>query len=440
MQRRETRIRSDEEAAVAEDTLARTLRYRWLIFWILALGYVLVNFHRICTAVVAVDMMRDLAAGGTLVGILGSAYFYPYAVMQLPAGLLADSWGPRRTIATFFTVAFAGSVLLGAAPSATWAIAGRVLVGIGVSMLFVPTMKVLAEWFRQSEFATMTGILMAMAGLGALTAAAPLAWMSGWIGWRLSFVAVGVATLALALLAWVFVRDRPSDLGWPAPQQGPSSSPGPISLSEGVRRVLTHPPFWPLAAWFFFECAVFFSFGGLWGGPYLMHVHGLDRGQAGQILSMSPLGMMIGSPLLSLASNRLFCARKPVIILSSAITMGLVAILAFRAGSISIPELYLVCVGLGMFSAAAVTIGFTTAKELFPVQIAGTAVGLVNLFPFSGGAVFQPVLGAILESHGRTGGGFTVAAYRASFLTLLGCAVIAFLTSFFLKETLVDAP
>jgi sugar phosphate permease len=423
---------------VAEDPLERTLRYRWLMFWILAAGYVLVNFHRLCTAVVAVDMMRDLAAGGTLVGVLGSAYFYPYAVMQLPAGLLADSWGPRKTITTFFIVAFAGSVLLGAAPSATWAITGRVLVGIGVSMLFVPTMKVLAEWFRLSEFATMTGIFLAMAGLGALTAAAPLAWMSGWIGWRLSFVAVGLATFVLAVLAWVFVRDRPSDLGWPAPHQGPASVLEPISLREGVRRVLTYLPFWPLAAWFFFECSVFFAFGGLWGGPYLMQIHGLDRGQAGEILSMSSLGMMVGSPFLSFASNRIFRARKPVMILTSAITMGLVAILAFRTDSISIPALYLVCAGLGVFSAAAVTIGFTTAKELFPVQIAGTAVGLVNLFPFSGGAVFQPLLGAILESHGRTGGAFTVAAYRASFLTLLGSAAVAFLTSFFLKETLAD--
>ena len=48
--------------------------------------------------------------------------------------------------------------------------------------------------------------------------------------------------------------------------------------------------------------------------------------------------------------------------------------------------LYLICLGLGMFASAIVVIGFTTAKELFPVQIAGTATGLVNLFPFAGGA------------------------------------------------------
>ena len=89
------------------DGLNKALRYRWLIFSVLAVSYMLVYFHRLCPAVVAEDMMRDLKAGGVLVGLLGSAYFYPYALMQLPAGLLADSWGPRKSITTFFTVAFA---------------------------------------------------------------------------------------------------------------------------------------------------------------------------------------------------------------------------------------------------------------------------------------------------------------------------------------------
>jgi sugar phosphate permease len=59
------------------DLLDKTLRYRWIIFWVLALSYVLVYFHRLCPAVVAVDMMHDLHAGGALLGLLSSAYFYP---------------------------------------------------------------------------------------------------------------------------------------------------------------------------------------------------------------------------------------------------------------------------------------------------------------------------------------------------------------------------
>ncbi|WP_028319850.1 MFS transporter [Desulfatiglans anilini] len=422
---------------MVSDALGRALRYRWLIFWILAFGYVLVYFHRLCPAVVAVDMMRDLNAGGALTGLLGAAYFYPYALMQLPAGLLSDSWGPRNTITLFFLVAIAGSFILGFAPSVFLAIIGRTLVGLGIAMLFVPTMKVLAEWFETKEFATMTGILMAMGGLGSLIAAAPLAWVSNLIGWRMSFVAVGVLTLILAVLVWFFVRDKPQDMGFEPPMGAPKVKPEAIGLMQGVAKVVKEPFFWPVAVWFFFDCAVFFSFGGLWGGPYLIQVYGMSKGEAGRILSMLAIGMILGSPLLSYASNRVFKGRKPVLILSSTILVALTAVLAFATASIPTVGLYAVCLGLGVFSSAVVVIGFITTKELFPVQMAGTATGLVNLFPFAGGAVFQPLLGYVLEKGGQgVGGAFTLAAYRQAFLVLFVCGVIAFLASLFTRETL----
>ena len=417
------------------DAITKANRYRWLIFWILAISYILVYFHRLCPAVVAVDMMRDLHTGGALLGFLGAAYFYPYAAMQLPAGLLSDSWGPRRTITLFFIIACVGSVILGSAPSVIWAIVGRTLVGLGVSMLFVPTMKVLAEWFRIAEFATMAGILMAMGGIGSLTAASPLAFLSDRIGWRMSFFLVAIMTGTLALLVWLFVRDRPSELGWPSPADSSQNEIETPGLLEGMKKVLTTGRFWPVAIWFFFNCAVFFSFGGLWGGPYLIHICGLSKSEAGHILSMLAVGMIVGSPLLSFISNRVFLGRKPVIVLSSAVMMVITAMLAFWTDALSKPMLYFLCLGLGIFSSAVVVIGFTTTKELFPVKIAGTSTGLINIFPFAGGAVSQPVLGAILESRGRVGDAFTVDGYERAFLALFISAIVAFGASLWLQET-----
>lgn len=418
------------------DARGKMERYRQYIFWILALGYVLVYFHRLCPAVVALDMMKDLNSGGALLGLLGSAYFYPYAAMQLPAGLLSDSWGPRRTITLFFFIAFVGSLLLGLAPGLGLAVAGRILVGLGVSMLFVPTMKILAEWFEARRFATMTGILMAMGGIGSLVAASPLAMMSGWIGWRGSFVVVGIATLLLGALVWLIVRDTPASLGYPGPDDALPQKPQPIGLLAGMRKVAGSGSFWPLAGWFFFTMAIFFSFAGLWGGPYLMQVHKLTKGEAGSVLSMCAAGMIAGSPLLSWLSNRVFMARKPVIVISSAVNLGLAAALWLAVDSLPVWSLYALCLLMGIFTSAVVTIGFTMAKELFPVNMAGTSTGMANLFPFAGGAVFQPVLGAVLESGGKTGNAFTVAGYGNAFLVLFACALIAFVCSLTLRETL----
>jgi sugar phosphate permease len=71
--------------------------------------------------------------------------------------------------------------------------------------------------------------------------------------------------------------------------------------------------------------------------------------------------------------------------------------------------------------------------------MAGTSTGLVNLFPFAGGAVFQPVLGYLLERHGRIEGAFTLAGYEEAFLALFVCGIIAFLATLFLQETLTKA-
>jgi MFS family permease len=207
-------------------------------------------------------------------------------------------------------------------------------------------------------------------------------------------------------------------------------------MTQGIRRVLTTAAFWPVALFFFFDCAVLFSLGGLWGGPWLMQVYGFDKAEAGRILSMLAVGMIVGSPLLSRLSDSVFRGRKPVIVLSAAVSLVLTSFPAFAVDSLTTPSLYLIFFGLGIFCSSVAVICFTTTKELFPAWMAGTATGLVNFFPFAGGAVFQPVLGWILERHGHTPAGFSVQGYREAFLTLFICSALALLASFLVKETM----
>ena len=418
---------------------AKVSGYRWVVFGLLAFGYLLVYFHRLCPAVVAVDMQTDLGTGGALLGFLAAAYFYPYALMQIPSGLLSDSWGPRKTITVFFTLAGAASIFLGLVESTGWAILARGLVGLGVAMLFVPTMKVMTHWFPTAQFARMTGILMAVGGMGAYSASRPLAWLSDQIGWRGSFVAIGVATLLMAAAIWLLVRNKPEDMGLPAvnpPAQDNTGDSPVIGLVQGMRMVLSSGAFWVLAAWFFFSFGIFFSFGGLWGGPYLMQVYGLDKAEAGNILGMLALAMIVGGPFLSWLSDKVFYSRKKVIVLASVVTLGLTVLLAFFTAALSRPVLYLLCFLMGMFNSAVVVVAFTSVKELFPVAIAGTSVGLVNLFPFLGGAVAPPILGAILESFGKTGAGYPAAAYAQAFRVYFFLALIALGLACLVTETM----
>jgi len=411
--------------------------YRWLIFFILALGYVLVYFHRLSPAVMALELMKSFNTGGAIVGLLGSAYFYPYAIMQLPAGLLSDSLGPRKSVTIFLIIAAVGSLLFGISPNVGLAIFARVLVGLGVCMVFVPTLKVVSLWFTRSEFSMMAAILNAMGGVGVLVAAAPLAFLTDHLGWRKTFIAIGIATIMLAGAIWTWVRNRPEDMDLRpavAPDNG-SGSVGAIPLLEGMKSVLRNGRFWAIAIWFFFNCGIFFGIGGLWGGPYLMHVYGLSKAGAGNVLNMVAVGLIVGSPVLSMLSDKVLASRKKVMIISSIAVVLTMLALTFFTDRLTPPVLYMAFFCIGMFSAAIVVIAFTSTKELFPLEIAGTSVGAVNLFPFAGGAVFQPVLGYVLDTVSGGADSYSVAGYRAVFLVCLGASVIALVAISFMKET-----
>jgi sugar phosphate permease len=416
--------------------LIKTNHYRYFICFLIFLSYILVFFHRLCPAVIALEIQESFGLSGPLLGLLGSAYFYPYAAMQLPVGLLADSWGARKTISTFFLLAAAGSVVMGMAPGVGTAIFGRVLVGVGVSTVFVCNFKILSEWFTVREFAIMGGLFTMMGGLGALSASAPLAWMSELIGWRNTLIAIGFMTFAISLLVVAFVRDRPSDMGLTpvrSPEAGVPDSK--IGIGEGIKIVALSRRFWPVSIWAFFCIGTTFAMGGLWGGPYLMEVYRMSKPQAGGVLSMIALGIISGGPLHGWLANR--WGRKTVLSGCSA-ALGLTfAIFYVFTDSLSIPLLYLLFFTFSLAGAAPGHVAAAMSKELFPLSIAGTSVGLVNIFPFLGGALFQVAAGAVVGRGAGTVGVYSVSGFRNMFLLFLVGSLVSLTAAFLLRETLV---
>ena len=431
---------------MTENVAGKIMRFRWLIFVVLTLAYFFVYFHRLSLSIVANDLIADFKTTASVMGLLGSIYFYCYAFMQFPAGLLSDSLGPRKSVTFFLIIASAGSIIFGFAPTIKVAFLGRVMVGLGVSMVFIPTMKILSRWFHPHEFAFMTGILNAVGGMGVLAATWLLAVMTLLFGWRISFELIGCCTFIIVVLVWFVVRDRPEDKGWPSIEEldkkkddkvtQPTTQ---ISLLEGARRVISEKYFWPVAIWFFFDCGVFFAFGGLWGGPYLMHVYGMSRAQAGTVLSMIAWGMIIGSPPLGFLSDKVMKSRKKPFILCNLVLVIELLFLSIYPTGLPHITLYILFFIFSICSSSVVIFGFTIIKELFPMEIAGTSTGMVNLFPFLGGAVFMPLLGRVLDAYPKSDtGGYSLEAYSMLIIILLGASVLSLICTFLTKETYQD--
>ncbi|KIX13453.1 MFS transporter [Dethiosulfatarculus sandiegensis] len=408
----------------------------YLIFSLLCAAYLLVYFHRLAPNVVALDLMKDLNTGSGLFGVLASAYFYPYALMQLPAGLLADGWGARKTICSSFCLAALGSFVFAWAQTPLVAILARIMVGLGVSLCFVPALKVLTRWFTAAQFAALTGFILAIGGLGVFCATTPLAYLTVWLSWRGSFVFMGMLTFLVAVLVWFLVRDTPEEMGFPPvalPLSGPEAGQPQSGIKDNLGLILKSPAFWLLCIWFFFHAGIFFGFAGLWGGPYLMQVYGMTKPQAGNALSFIALGMIASGILMGRLSARYPQKRKVIVVFNTSMLTLFCTQPSLFPGLLPAEWMPVWCLGFGFFSSASPVLVFSMLKEIFPLSMTGTVTGLINLSPFLGGALIQPLIGYILEADSNGGGVVTAQAYGEAFMVFLPMGGIAVLTALLLR-------
>jgi sugar phosphate permease len=417
--------------------LPGTSSLRWVIFGVLGLQYLTAYFHRVAPAVVAPDLMKTFSLSGTSLGVLASAYFYSYGLAQIPAGILCDSWGARKTVTLFSLVTTAGVLLFGLSPSFTVAIVARALIGLGVSAVFVAAMKVLASWFKPREYGRITGALLAIGGVGWFSATTPLAFAVSEFGWRPSYVAMGFFAGTLTVLTWIWVEDEPSH-GRPISftTTAATYTRERRNAFKDLAAIMKEGHFWAIAIWFVARGGALFGFFGLWAGPFLTDIYQLSKASTGLVLSMIALAMMFMSPILGHLSDRTFESRKQVLVGTSVVNMACFLFLVIFFDSLSLLGLCVLFFVLGATSSAAGTLAIAATKEYFPAEIAGTAIGAVNVFPFIGAVLFQPLIGFLLDAAGAVRGAYPSSAYRLVVLVFAASSVIALISILFCEETL----
>lgn len=427
--------------ALDQEKVNKVLKYRWVVFIILAAAYFFVYFHRVSTAVVASDIMETFGVGAASIGLLGSAYFYAYTAMQLPSGILADSWGVKKTASVFTLLAAVGAILTGVSSNFTMVLIGRILIGIGVAMVYVPVMKVLAIWFRKNEFASMSGVLLAIGNIGALSAAGPLAFMAGILGdWQMVFLVLGVFSVVLAILIWVLAKDSPKDLDAPslpeieAEENGveyiPPAAIEKIPMGEALKQTFgAGMKFWPISIWFFFMYGSLMVYQGLWAGPFFRDILGWEKVTYASILSFVAIGMIFGCPVAGYLSDKVLKSRKKVLLVGTAVYILLWAVIWSQAGAIQSTTAYTIIHFLFGFFGGFFVVSYAQVKEWFPPEIVGTSIGAFNIFPFLGGAILMTVTGRMMN-----GAAATLASYKGVWLLMLVCMIVAFIALFLSKE------
>jgi sugar phosphate permease len=411
-----------------------TSRLRWLIFGILSLQYLTVYFHRVAPAIVASDLIETFLLSGTSLGVMASAYFYSYGLAQIPVGILCDSWGVRKTVTLFSLITTVGVILFGMANSFTVAIIARSLIGLGVAAVFVGAMKIFAVWFKPHEYGRIASALMAIGGIGWFSATTPLGFAASRFGWRISFVVMGLIAGALTLITWFWVRDEPphnraaGDLA----RTGNKDRNALKDLTMAVKE--RH--FWAIAIWFVIRGGVLFGFFGLWAGPYLTDIYRLSKGATGLVLSMIAFAMMFASPVMGHLSDRTLESRKKVLVGTSILNLACFIFMIIFFDNLSLTGLCILFFVMGVTVSSIGTLAIAATKEYFPPHMAGTVMGAMNIFPFVGAVLFQPLIGLLLDAAGAVKGSYPPWAYRLVIVAFAATSVLALISILFCKETL----
>ena len=403
--------------------------YRWYIFAMCCSTYVISGFWRVSNAVIAGDLSRDLSLSSEMLGLLGGAFFYAFGLAQLPMGPLLDRFGPRLVISLLACIGAASAVVFALAGSGAVAILARAGIGLGMAAVLMGSFKILTTWFLPHEFATLSGILVAVGNLGGVGATIPLAWLSEALGWRGACGLMAAVTLLLAAGIYLIARDRP-------PQQSGMQEHIPPSLAdmrEGLRTVFSNGPFWRIAPLGFASYGTLITAQGLWGGPFLVHTYGMTKVAAGSILLATPIGVVCGAPFWGYCSDTLG-RRKP---LSLVVHCAMLIVFSSLTLHLPLPRWGLMIqFWLLGFTSAAVYVLYAQAKESFPLSIAGTALTGLNFFVILGAAVFQQMTGIIMGYWQPSGNGaLPLEAYRWGFGISAGLLALALVLYAFCVDT-----
>ncbi len=392
-------------------------------------SYVLSFFHRTAPASIAGQLTRAFDIPRAVLGALAGTYFYVYTVLQVPVGVLADTYGPRRLLTGGSLVAAAGSLAFALAPTWEVAAAGRTLVGAGVSVAFIAVLKVNAVWFPSNRFATLSGATMLMGNLGAVLAGVPLAWAVTWASWRTVFVALAALSAAFAIASWLVVRDRPEDDGFPAVNPRSPAAGLPQPWTRALGRVLANPATWP---GFFVNAGIggsFLAFGGLWAVPYLVEVHGMRQVAAAQHASVFLLGVAVGSLIVGAVSDRLGNRRGVMRAYTLLYTLSWIPWVLDVRWPFGATLAWFALMGLLV---PGFTLTWVVAKEVNRPEHSGMATSVVNVGVFLGTGLLQPVIGWQLDL-GR-GAGDVAGAWSRAVLILAGAAAFGAAASLLVRE------
>lgn len=369
--------------------------YRWAILGVTIIAFVQTHLHRMAFPPLIPTFVNDLGLSYAGAGTIQTAYFWTYTAAQVPIGLASDRWGARVVMLASMTTLTLGALAFAASAGQVTSVLARMAVGLGAAAVWVPSMRLMSEWFPEGERGRVAGLISTGGGLGAVIGLVVVPWLAvGW-GWRLAYGATIVPALVTLALVASLVR------------RGPFGAAGRSVGLGGLRQVLATPAIWPI------NLSVLLAFGGYISfmtflPAFLVKDLGLSEPRAGFVTSLITAGSIVSYPIAGVISDRLGL-RKPVYLTSLAAGILMCVAFAVVGPVLGGRHVWTLALGGGMLLGGMIQ-PFVIVMDLFPAWLAATASGVANGSCFVGAMVLPIVLGRVVDVTGEFTLAFLVAA------------------------------
>ena len=406
--------------------------YPWII-WLLAAAFFFSEyFARVSPSAMSDQLMGSFHMTALGIGTLTSLFYFAYVGMQLPVGSLTDRFGARKLLTINAFVCGAGCVIFSQTHTLAAADASRFFMGISAAFAFVGALKLASTWFPMSRFGFFAGCTQAIGMLGAATGEGPVTMLTSHIGWRYTMLLMGAVLIGLAILIGVFVRDKPELKEKPVTRE-----PIWMPLLKNFWVVIKNGQTWINGAVVGFLYAPTAALAGVWGTTYLHQSYHLSRDDAALAMSLVFIGWGISSPIMGWLSDRIQSRKK--IILGSIIMSAITFTLAIYNPGLPAWSLYPLMLLYGISNVGVATC-YAVACESNDLKVGGTAMSFANMASVIIGAMFQPLIGWLLDlnwqhiyHHGIPS--YSLRDFHTALLALPACFILSLVAWFFLKES-----
>lgn len=386
-------------------------------------------FLRTAPSAMSLNLMSDFSVTEHRVGFLSAAFFLSYTIMQIPAGILLDRFGPHRLLFLACVLCAISGIVFAFSPYFIVASISRLFMGLGGAFAFIGALKLAADWFPAQRFTLLTGIATSFGLLGTIAGDVPLTRLVENIGWRPAMLILGLLGITLSLFLFLFLKGSRTE-----------NALLPKSFSEHkqtLKLVLQNKQLWLVAGYSSFVSMPIYTLSTLWGVPFLMARYHLSELVAARTIALCLLGVVFGGPIWGAVSDHLKRRLPPLIIAAIGPALALIFVIYYPFADLIIPRVLLFSFG---FFTSAYLASYSIVREINHPEHTAMALGFINMTNMLLVTLSLPLLGRVLDIFwsGTTKQGlrvYSLSDYQISMTCIVVLIIVSLLFLCFIKET-----